>query len=276
VFRTDIVESVERLSTGWTTSRNASSGLLHIGRSCSGAQETSSPVGTEADHSSPIIISINYNIHAHGAVLTYLSTLGQVCLSRNTVGHRVSSNSTVEIWDVRLTDRSRDECQVTQWHLTSLSQQSDIISTRICICHYIVTLEAMKYFLFLTAVLKNKTCFYHSWEAVSFSNNLVRNFLPFLKPEGSLPWSQNFPISLAVRIMLLWVHLSYVQCSLTCQRTSHTHAVRLWSIAQNALECETFDVFTAVTMKNAVFWYIKIQFVLHRRHITSPLQSSAS
>jgi hypothetical protein len=29
----------------------------------------------------------------------------------------------------------------------------------------------------------------------------------------------------------------------------------------------------AVTMKNAVFWDIKTQFTLHRRHITSPLQS---
>jgi hypothetical protein len=37
-----------------------------------------------------------------------------------------------------------------------------------------------------------------------------------------------------------------------------------------------FDVFTAVTMKNVVFWDIKLQFVLHRRHITSPLQSPAS
>jgi hypothetical protein len=36
------------------------------------------------------------------------------------------------------------------------------------------------------------------------------------------------------------------------------------------------EVFTAVTMKNAVFWDIKTQFVLHRRHITSPLQSPAS
>jgi hypothetical protein len=35
------------------------------------------------------------------------------------------------------------------------------------------------------------------------------------------------------------------------------------------------EVFTAVTMKNVVFWDIKPQFVLHRRHITSPLQSSA-
>jgi hypothetical protein len=37
-----------------------------------------------------------------------------------------------------------------------------------------------------------------------------------------------------------------------------------------------FEVFTAVTMKNGVFWDMKTQFVLHRRHITSPLQISAS
>jgi hypothetical protein len=37
-----------------------------------------------------------------------------------------------------------------------------------------------------------------------------------------------------------------------------------------------FEVFTAVTMKNVVFWNIEPQFVLHRRHITSPLQSPAS
>jgi hypothetical protein len=37
-----------------------------------------------------------------------------------------------------------------------------------------------------------------------------------------------------------------------------------------------FEVFTAITMKNAVFWDIKFQFVPHRRHITSPLQNLAS
>jgi hypothetical protein len=37
-----------------------------------------------------------------------------------------------------------------------------------------------------------------------------------------------------------------------------------------------FEVFMAVTMKNVVFWDIRTQFVLHRRHIMSPLQSSAS
>jgi hypothetical protein len=38
----------------------------------------------------------------------------------------------------------------------------------------------------------------------------------------------------------------------------------------------TFEVFTAVTMKNGVFWDIKLQFVLHRRRIRFSLQSPAS
>jgi hypothetical protein len=37
-----------------------------------------------------------------------------------------------------------------------------------------------------------------------------------------------------------------------------------------ATECYVrFEVFTAVTVKNAVLWYIKTQFVPHRKHITS-------
>jgi hypothetical protein len=32
-----------------------------------------------------------------------------------------------------------------------------------------------------------------------------------------------------------------------------------------------FEVFTAVTMKNAVFWAIKTQFAFQRKHITSLL-----
>jgi hypothetical protein len=48
-----------------------------------------------------------------------------------------------------------------------------------------------------------------------------------------------------------------------------------WNLGTNSVFVR-FEVFTAVTMKNAVFWDIKSQFVLHRRHITSPLQSPAS
>jgi hypothetical protein len=39
---------------------------------------------------------------------------------------------------------------------------------------------------------------------------------------------------------------------------------------------KTSDQQAADDMKNVVFWYIKTQFVLHRRHTTSPLQSPAS
>jgi hypothetical protein len=35
-----------------------------------------------------------------------------------------------------------------------------------------------------------------------------------------------------------------------------------------------FEVFTAVTMKNAVFWDIKPQFVLHRRNYVSVTEPS--
>jgi hypothetical protein len=43
--------------------------------------------------------------------------------------------------------------------------------------------------------------------------------------------------------------------------------LRLWNIK----DIVRFEVFIAVTMKNVIFWDIKPQFVLHRRHITSPL-----
>jgi hypothetical protein len=36
-----------------------------------------------------------------------------------------------------------------------------------------------------------------------------------------------------------------------------------------------FEVFTAVTMKNVVFWDIKSKFVPQRRYIMFPLQSTA-
>jgi hypothetical protein len=36
-----------------------------------------------------------------------------------------------------------------------------------------------------------------------------------------------------------------------------------------------FEVFTAVSKKNVVFWDIKTQFAPHRGHITSPLESPA-
>jgi hypothetical protein len=39
---------------------------------------------------------------------------------------------------------------------------------------------------------------------------------------------------------------------------------------------ERLEVFTAISMKNYAFWDIKTQYVPHRKHITSPLQSPTS
>jgi hypothetical protein len=47
----------------------------------------------------------------------------------------------------------------------------------------------------------------------------------------------------------------------------------VWNVTKRYVR---FEVSTAVTRKNVVFWEIKPQFVLHRRHITSPLQRPAS
>jgi hypothetical protein len=46
-------------------------------------------------------------------------------------------------------------------------------------------------------------------------------------------------------------------------------------VSENGYESLRFELFTAVAIKNVVFWDIKTQFVLHRRHITSPLERSA-
>jgi hypothetical protein len=39
--------------------------------------------------------------------------------------------------------------------------------------------------------------------------------------------------------------------------------------------CVRFEVFTAVTMKNAVVWNIKTDFVSHRTRIPASVQNSA-
>jgi hypothetical protein len=44
---------------------------------------------------------------------------------------------------------------------------------------------------------------------------------------------------------------------------------------QENKSCLTYEDITALTMKTAVFCYIKTQFVPHRRHVTSPLMCPA-
>jgi hypothetical protein len=63
---------------------------------------------------------------------------------------------------------------------------------------------------------------------------------------------------------------------LVCNSTPPVHEGSVGKQTGNTREIYVrFEVSKAVTMKNDVFWDIETQFVLHRRHITSPLQSSA-
>jgi hypothetical protein len=57
--------------------------------------------------------------------------------------------------------------------------------------------------------------------------------------------------------------------SFTAQQTIHS-GPRLAQFSSLATDL------TEITLKNVAFWDIKTLFVLHRRHITSPLQSPAS
>jgi hypothetical protein len=74
------------------------------------------------------------------------------------------------------------------------------------------------------------------------------------------PWRRrhNFPLK------ILWRITDYMAL--------YPRSLNSWKIIYTV----RFEVFTAVTMKNVVFWDIKPQFVLHWRHVTSPLQSPAS
>jgi hypothetical protein len=57
--------------------------------------------------------------------------------------------------------------------------------------------------------------------------------------------------------------------------TGSGRSVGIVRLQTKAMEVR-FEVLTAVTMKNVVFWSIRTQFMTQRRHITSPLQSPAS
>jgi hypothetical protein len=76
-------------------------------------------------------------------------------------------------------------------------------------------------------------------------------------------WHRSFRdhnISMGHAVAWWWKHYATSR-KVTSSRTNEVNDVR-------------FEALTAVTMKVGVFWDIKSQFVLHRRHIMSPTQSS--
>jgi hypothetical protein len=64
------------------------------------------------------------------------------------------------------------------------------------------------------------------------------------------------------------------ECTSSNTRT-HFNVTMTMKNGQQITDYVRFEIFTAVTMKNAVFSDIKTQVVPYRKHITSPLQRSA-
>jgi hypothetical protein len=104
---------------------------------------------------------------------------------------------------------------------------------------------------------------------VSFLFSLLSCLFPssFLMPFVNfhyIPFSFSFFISL----FFLYTFISFPQNLYLSGTPQSTPFKQLFAYVR-------FEVFTAMTMKSVVLWDIKTQFVLHRRHITSPLQSPA-
>jgi hypothetical protein len=100
----------------------------------------------------------------------------------------------------------------------------------------------------------------------------------YMEPTGALPHSPVCHLEVAR------LELGAAEVLEGCQFRYLLHSVLQMGSSSGILRFLTirisswfvrFEVFTAVTMKNGVFWNIKTQFVPHWRHITSPLQSPA-
>jgi hypothetical protein len=138
--------------------------------------------------------------------------------------------------------------------------------------------------------------------------SLVLHFPPdiTISPRGCHPSNPSNPTKtsstktsravdeLLSRFLLLWTEQTtrISSACVTCHKQFWGCVISRWwryrcviILSRNLLQwtklttwniCAWHEVFRAVTMKNVVFWDIKTQFIPHRRHITSPLQSPAS
>jgi hypothetical protein len=82
-------------------------------------------------------------------------------------------------------------------------------------------------------------------------------------------WADYWHPSLVV-IRIVWRCTPLIHCVIFVK-----HMDILLSTWTTCIYNVRFEVFTTVTMKNAVFWDVKTQFVPQSRHITSPLESPA-
>jgi hypothetical protein len=75
-------------------------------------------------------------------------------------------------------------------------------------------------------------------------------------------------LNIIINLQITFRYSDLLWTGLTTDRISSPNTVKNLHVR--------FEVFTAVTMKNAVYCDIKTQPITHNRHITSPLQSPVS
>jgi hypothetical protein len=86
------------------------------------------------------------------------------------------------------------------------------------------------------------------------------SWVPQLRPPTNQAPTLTFSFLYRLHQIYLKLQMGFTRCQYP--RKSHTQYTYL---------IHTIEVFTAVTMKNGVFWGINTQFVIYRRHIMSPL-----
>jgi hypothetical protein len=112
---------------------------------------------------------------------------------------------------------------------------------------------------------------------------VIHSFIPLLAPQSSQSIIQGRYIR-QINGRISNIPASYINKKVLCILTSPS--IPHCEVPRPSRSCTSFanvinsihlryEVSTAGTMKNVDFWDIKTKSVLHRRHITSPLQSPA-
>jgi transposase-like protein len=97
-----------------------------------------------------------------------------------------------------------------------------------------------------------------------------------LSPGHPSPLLYALSIQTTISVLAFFKNLHYCPFCTGSERVSVKKYRRSFAGYDTSGVVAGYKVFTAVTMKNVVFWDIRTQFVLHRRLITSPLDSPAS
>jgi hypothetical protein len=129
--------------------------------------------------------------------------------------------------------------------------------------------ERSRYIPLSSHLYKHNSCQYSHPTNIGNNDRVRRVRKLWYKFQYQQNYDKHFCISCALSS---WVYKQ----NILMKRDKCENCTKLYTVISNGtIFSLRFEVFTAVTMNNAVFWDINTQFVPYRRHITSQLQSPA-